>query len=75
MKGQSLCRALIIDREDCSSESGVPPNNVLFGGTAPSNSMLFSGTVPSHTVLFGATVLPNSLSIFDFADGSMFLAN
>ena len=28
------------------SESGVPPNIVLFGGTVPSNSMLFGGTVP-----------------------------
>ena len=44
----------------CLSESGVPPNNVLFGGTAPSNNMLFVGTVPSHSVLFGAIVLPNS---------------
>ena len=55
-----LVGMLIIDREYCSSESGVWPNNVRFGGTAPSNSMLFGGTLPSHGVLFGATVLPNS---------------
>ena len=37
----------------CLSESGVPPNNVLFGGTVPTNSVLFGGTVSPNSVLFG----------------------
>ena len=31
------------------SESGVPPNSVLFGGTVPPNSVLFGGTVPPNS--------------------------
>ena len=42
------------------SESGVPPNSVLFGGTVPSNIMLFGGTVPGDSVFFWVTVLPYS---------------
>ena len=42
------------------SESGVPPNSVLFGGTVPPNSLLFGRTVPPNGVLFGGTVPPDS---------------
>ena len=45
------------------SESGVPPNSVLFGGTVPPNSVLFGGTVPPNSVLFGGTVPPNSFPL------------
>ena len=31
------------------SESGVPPNIWLFGGTVPPNSVLFGGTVPPNS--------------------------
>ena len=47
-------------RKNSLSESGVPPNSVLFGGTVPPNSVLFDGTVPPNSVLFGGTVPPNS---------------
>ena len=45
------------------SESSVPPNSVLFGGTVPPNSVLFGGTVPPNSVLFGGTVPPNSFPL------------
>ena len=45
------------------SESGVPPNSVLFGGTVPPNSVLFGGTVPPNSVLFGGTIPPNSFPL------------
>ena len=31
------------------SETGVPPNSVIFGGTVPLNSVLFGGTVPPNS--------------------------
>ena len=31
------------------SESGVPPNSAIFGGTVPPNSVLFGGTVPPNS--------------------------
>ena len=46
------------------SESGVPPNSVLFGGTVPPNSVLFGGTVLPNSLLFGGTVPPNSFPFF-----------
>ena len=39
------------------SESGVPPNSVIFGGIVPLNSVLFGGIVSPNNELFGGTVL------------------
>ena len=43
------------------SESGVPPNSVLFFGSVWPNSVLFGVTVPPNSMLFGRAVLPNSV--------------
>ena len=51
---------LIIEIKYSLSESGVPPNSVLFGRTVPPISVLFGGSVPPNSVLFDETVPLNS---------------
>ena len=53
---------LFIDITYALSVSGVPPNGVLFGGTAPTNSVLFGGIVLQNSVLFGRTQLKLNLN-------------
>ena len=43
------------------SESGVPPNSLLFFGSVWPKSVLFGGTVPPNSVLFGRAVPPISV--------------
>ena len=57
---------LVIDIGYNSSESGVLPDSVLFGGTVSSNSVSFGGAVLPHHVLFGGTVPPNSFPQYSY---------
>ena len=69
---------LVIDIGYNSSESGVLPDSVLFGGTVLSNSVLFAGAVLQHCVLFGRTVPPNSFPQYSYSslgDGPRFVAS